>query len=95
MYYISFLHGNDMFIMKIDAGPEMRIKQSVSINFKDEGYKDIMVPRFLIQDPSSEGSLFLIGQYEYRGSFIKLAKSNLKSTWKMQFKNDYKYEIDA
>ena len=31
MYYIAFNYGLDMYILKIDAGPEMRIANSVTI----------------------------------------------------------------
>ena len=31
MYYISFIHGLDMYILKIDAGPDLRIAQSVTL----------------------------------------------------------------
>ena len=98
MYYIAFNHGLDMYILKIDAGPDMQIAQSVTlkaIEDEDRPWMDEMLPKFLIQDPSSEDSLFLIGQLENRGSFVKLSKNNLKSSWKMLFKNDYAYPVDA
>ena len=37
----------------------------------------------------------MIGQLENRGSFVKLSKSNLKSSWKLLFKKDYGYPVDA
>ena len=31
MYYIAFNHGLDMYILKIDAGPDLQIAQSVTL----------------------------------------------------------------
>ena len=51
MYYVSFLLGADLFVLKVDAGPEMSIAQSVAIKAKNDEFapwKDAMLPKFLI-----------------------------------------------
>ena len=66
----------------------MNVVESVKVLFSNETespYKDIHVPRFLIEDPSDENYLFLMGQYQYKGSVIRMRKSSLKSTWILQF----------
>jgi hypothetical protein len=96
MYYLAFNYGPDMFVVKIDAGEEMKVVRSVNVKFHNETdypYKDIHVPRFLVEDPSDENFLFLMGQYQYQGSIIRLQKSSLRSTWMMQFNEDYAYEV--
>jgi hypothetical protein len=37
-----------------------------------------------VEDPSDNGYLFLMGQYQYEGSVIRLSKSSLKSSWIMK-----------
>ena len=71
--------------MKVVWSYQHIVRQTVEDEENGEiNFSNLKVPGFLHQDPNDVSKMYMIGQFNYKGSMIKFSKKNMNIDWKVE-----------